>query len=160
LRLLAQAPDPQPALGKRGRGRLTYYPDRLFLMGAVVMLVKDVHTINGLFTILHEPTAEMSSVRHLLHYGPDFPSQRTWDRRMTSIVEQLPAQIASLGQHLLDLLQPWLTQGPAVAVDSTALRARGGVWHKAHSEAGIVPHTSIDTEASWSKSGWHGWWYG
>jgi hypothetical protein len=23
-----------------------------------------------------------------------------------------------------------------------------------------VPHSSIDTEAEWSKSGWHGWWYG
>ena len=23
-----------------------------------------------------------------------------------------------------------------------------------------TPHTSIDTEAGWSKSGWHGWWYG
>src|SRR5262249_22337118 len=24
----------------------------------------------------------------------------------------------------------------------------------------IVPHTSIDTEAHWTKSGWHGWVYG
>jgi len=47
-----------------------------------------------------------------------------------------------------------------VAVDSTALRTSGGVWHKAQCEAGVVPHTSIDTEADWSKSGWHGWWYG
>ena len=23
-----------------------------------------------------------------------------------------------------------------------------------------MPHSSIDTEAGWSKSGWHGWWYG
>jgi Transposase DDE domain len=27
-------------------------------------------------------------------------------------------------------------------------------------EAGEVPHTSIDTEAHWTKSGWHGWVYG
>jgi hypothetical protein len=26
--------------------------------------------------------------------------------------------------------------------------------------AGVVPHTSIDTEAHWTKSGWHGWVYG
>src|SRR5262249_33676662 len=26
--------------------------------------------------------------------------------------------------------------------------------------AGEVPHTSIDTEATWRKSGYHGWWYG
>jgi len=23
-----------------------------------------------------------------------------------------------------------------------------------------IPHPSIDTEAGWSKSGWHAWWYG
>lgn len=23
-----------------------------------------------------------------------------------------------------------------------------------------MPHSSIDTEANWSKSGYHGWWYG
>jgi len=40
------------------------------------------------------------------------------------------------------------------------VRAHGGVWHKRDREAGVVPHTSIDTEAHWSKSGWHGWWYG
>jgi len=58
------------------------------------------------------------------------------------------------------LLQPWATQGHAAAVDSTPLRANGGVWHKKHRLAGEVPHTSIDTEATWSKSGYHGWWYG
>jgi hypothetical protein len=25
---------------------------------------------------------------------------------------------------------------------------------------GVVPHGSIDTEAGWTKSGWHGWVYG
>jgi Transposase DDE domain len=47
-----------------------------------------------------------------------------------------------------------------VAVDSTPLNTSGGVWHKKHKEAGEIPQTSIDTEAGWSKSGWHGWWYG
>jgi hypothetical protein len=47
-----------------------------------------------------------------------------------------------------------------VALDSTLLGARGGVWHKKDREKGEVPHTSIDTEAHWGKSGWHGWVYG
>jgi hypothetical protein len=34
------------------------------------------------------------------------------------------------------------------------------VWHKIDREAGKVPHSSIDTEAGWTKSGWHGWVYG
>ena len=57
------------------------------------------------------------------------------------------------------MLKPWAMCGRAVA-DSTVLRARGGVWHEKHRAAGVVPHTSIDTEAPWTKSGWHGWVYG
>lgn len=55
---------------------------------------------------------------------------------------------------------PTVGWGRAVALDSTPLRAKGGVWHKKHRAAGTVPHTTIDTEAHWSKSGYHGWWYG
>jgi Transposase DDE domain len=40
------------------------------------------------------------------------------------------------------------------------LKTSGGVWHQKHKETGEIPHPSIDTEAGWSKSGWHGWWYG
>jgi hypothetical protein len=58
------------------------------------------------------------------------------------------------------LLQPWVTHGRAVACDSTPLATGGGVWHKTHRDQGVIPHTSIDTEAGWSKSGWHVWWYG
>jgi hypothetical protein len=66
-----------------------------------------------------------------------------------------------LGGHLVGLLGPWERTGRAVALDSTLLRAKGGVWHKKDTEAaGKVAHTSIDTEAAWSKSGWHGWVYG
>jgi hypothetical protein len=34
------------------------------------------------------------------------------------------------------------------------------VWHKKDREKGEIPHTFIDTEAHWTKSGWHGWIYG
>lgn len=34
------------------------------------------------------------------------------------------------------------------------------MWHKKDREKGEVSHTSIDTEAHWGKSGWHGWVYG
>jgi hypothetical protein len=58
------------------------------------------------------------------------------------------------------VLEPWHSRGRAVALDSTVLRAKGGVWHKKDKKVGEVPHTSIDTEAGWTKSGWHGWVYG
>jgi hypothetical protein len=61
---------------------------------------------------------------------------------------------------LVARLTPWATHGRAAACDSTPLATGGGVWHKTHREQGVIPHSSIDTEAGWSKSGWHGWWYG
>lgn len=47
-----------------------------------------------------------------------------------------------------------------MAIDRTPLHTSGRVWHKKHRETGEMPHTSIDTEAGWSQSGWPGWWYG
>ena len=74
--------------------------------------------------------------------------------------DTLPAQIACSGRYLVALIQPWASYGCAVAIDCTILLANGGVWHKKDREQGIVPHTSIDTAAHWTKSGWHGWCYG
>lgn len=74
--------------------------------------------------------------------------------------ESLPDQIACLGRYLVQLINPWEHTGRATAMDSTLLRAKGGVWHKKHREQGIIPHTSIDTEAHWKKSEHHGWIYG
>jgi hypothetical protein len=111
--------------------------------------------------VLEEPTPEMRSLRELLS-GPDgrFPCRRTFERRLRALPETLPERIGLLGRHLVGLLKPWAKTGRAAAIDSTVLRARGGVWHKKDREAGIVPHSSIDTEAGWTYSGWHGWVYG
>lgn len=62
-----------------------------------------------------------------------------------------------MGRFLVSWLDPWADCGRAVAIDSTVLRALGGVWYKKDRVAGIVPHSSIDTDAHWTKSGWHGW---
>ena len=89
-----------------------------------------------------------------------YPSRRTFERRLAEIPAALPAQSAWLGRYLLGVLQPWETCGQAAAIDRPVLRANGGVWHTQDRDAGVVPHTSIDTEAQGTKSGWHGWVYG
>ena len=143
------------------RGRPDVYADQLILKGLVVMLVRRVWQAHGLFAILSEPTPQMVRVRaRLTDQRGRFPSRRTWERRLDRLAGVLPLLIALLGTWLLRRLDPWPRGGRAVAIDSTCLRARGGVWHKKHRAVGEVPHTSIDTEAAWTKSGWHGWVYG
>jgi hypothetical protein len=158
LRLVERIPMADPA--PRGRGRPLVYSDRLVLKALVVMIVRHLHHVHELLAVIAEPTAEMQQVRALLTQEGRCPCRRTWERRLALIPDRLPKQIALLGGCLVAQLQPWAHCGRAVAIDSTALPARGGVWHKKDREAGIVPHTSIDTEAGWTKSGWHGWVYG
>jgi hypothetical protein len=125
------------------------------------MIVRHLHKVHALLAVLAQPTAAMAALRALLTLPSGrYPSRRTWERRLAALPDALPAQIACLGRQLVATIRPWAACGRAVAIDSTALRARGGVWHKKDREAGVVPHTSIDTEAHWTKSGWHGWVYG
>src|SRR5438552_5927546 len=159
VQLVDRVPMPTPPT-KRGRGHPKVYPDRLFLKALVIMIVRHLHTVHELLCVLAQPTSEMTLLRQLLTEQECFPSRRTWERRLRTMPATLPAQIGCLGRHLVALVGPWATCGRAVAIDSTVLRACGGVWHQKDRAAGVVPHTSIDTQAHWTKSGWHGWVYG
>ncbi len=159
VRLLDCAPATTSTRHPR-RGRPTTYPDGLFLKALVVMALKRLHRVGELLAVLREPTPEMIALRELLSERGRFPSRRTFERRLRALTETLPERIGCLRRHLVRLLAPWARSGRAVAIDSTVLRAKGGVWHKKDREAAVVPHSSIDTEAGWTKSGWHGWVYG
>ena len=159
IRLVDRIPTPPPP-PRRPRGRPYLYSERLFLKALLIMIVKRLHKVGELLAILQEDTPQMREVRQLLSEGGCFPSKRTFERRLKALPQRLPEQIGCLGRHLVEVLKPWESRGRAVALDSTTLQAKGGVWHNKDKEAGRVPHTSIDTEAGWTKSGWHGWVYG
>jgi hypothetical protein len=158
ISLVERIPNPPPS--PRRRGRPFVYSDRLFLKALIIMIVRRLNRVNELLEVLGEPTPEMRSVREMLKEGGRFPCRRTFERRLHALPAKLPEQISCLGRHLVRVLKPWAKSGRAVAIDSTPLQAKGGEWHKKDREAGKVPHSSIDTEAAWTKSGWHGWVYG
>jgi hypothetical protein len=124
------------------------------------MVIRRLYTAYSLLAFLNQDSELTRRLRELLTEDGRFPVRRTWERRMAALPDTLPGLIGCLGRHLVSLIQPWGTHGKATAIDSTPLRAKGGVWHKKHREQGIVPHSTIDTQAAWSKSGYHGWWYG
>jgi hypothetical protein len=149
---------PEPA--QRSRGRPKTYSDRLIMKALVVMIIRRLYTAYALLAFLNQDDPLPRQLRSLLSEQRHFPSRRTWERRLAALPPSLPGLIGYVGRHLVLLLQPWAKQGRAVAGDSTPLATGGGLGHKKHREQGVVPHSSIDTEAGWSKSGWHGWWYG
>jgi hypothetical protein len=159
VKLVDGIPMPPPP-SRRGPGHPKVYSDRLFLKALVIMIVRHLHKVNELLSVLRQETAEMQALRVRLTEKGRYPSRRTWERRLKAMPDTLPAQIGCLGRYLVAVIQPWATRGRAAAIDSTVLQANGGVWHKKDRDQGIVPHTSIDTEAHWTQSGWHGWVYG
>jgi len=159
IRLVDHIPT-SPPLPRRPRGRPVLYSERLFLKVLLIMIVKRLHKVGELLAVLQEDTSQIREVRQLLSEGGRFPSRRTFERRLKALPDSLPEQIGCLGRHLVEVLKPWESRGRAVALDSTVLQAKGGVWHNKDKKAGVVPHTAIDTEADWTKSGWHGWVYG
>lgn len=141
------------------RGRPLVYPETLFLKALVIMTLRHLYQVGELLAVLDQP--EMHSLKAcLVDNRGRFPCRRTWERRLARLPESLPERIGLIGRTLVGMIKPWSTSGRAVALDSTILHASGGVWHKKHRDAGNVPHSRIDTEAAWTKSGYHGWVYG
>ena len=159
VRLVDYLPFPPPP-PRRKRGRQRTYTDRLIVKALVVMIIRRLYTGWALLAFLQQDDPVVAQLRPLLTEQGRFPTRRTWERRLAVLPPTLPGLIGRLGRQLVTVFTPWAQQGHGAACDSTAVRAHGGVWHKKDREAGVVPHTSIDTEAHWSKSGWHGWWYG
>src|SRR5438876_6214004 len=120
VKLVDRVPMPAPA-SKRGRGHPIVYTDRLFLKALVIMIVRHLHKVNELLSVLAQPTAEMITLRTLLSEQGHFPSRRTWERRLKAIPTSLPAQIGCLGRHLVELIEPWTSAGRAVAIGRTVL---------------------------------------
>ena len=149
---------PQPQQQPTG-GRPLVYPERLFLKALVIMTLRQLYKPGEFLSVLEQPT--MQPLKAMLTDSKGrFPCRRTWERRLARLPASLPKRIGRIGRSLVAMIQPWQDCGRAVAFDSTVLHASGGVWHKKHREQGIVPHSRIDTEAHWTKSGWHGWVYG
>src|SRR5688572_32488965 len=120
---------PLPAPAPR-RGRPAVYPDRLLLKAVAATVLKRPPTVRVLLAVLAEDTPEMAHIRAVLAPDCAWPARRTRARRLGARAAALPAQVADLRARLVGLLGPWDDCGRTVAVDSAALRARGGVRHK------------------------------
>lgn len=88
------------------------------------------------------------------------PHRITLARRYRDLYTMLQAFIQFIGQDA-EKLDARLRQQHLVE-DKSLFKASGPVWHQSDRQSQHIPAKlrHLDTEASWSKSGYHGWVYG
>jgi hypothetical protein len=135
----------------RRRGKPLEYSWPSLVLFFMVMLLKGIHSFKAMAAYAQH---------HYAWFGwPSAPSRQTLARRFqglpTVVYRLMPlvARAAQQGQQSVFSFR-W------AFIDKSVFRAKGGLWHRKHRLLGIVPHPSIDTEASWAKSAYHGWRFG
>ena len=85
------------------------------------------------------------------------PHRTTLSRRYKALYAVLQAFIAFVGHYAEDL-DPRFTSED-LYTDKSLFKAQGPVWHQSDRKAERIPEKlrHLDTDASWSKSGYHGW---
>jgi len=88
------------------------------------------------------------------------PVRTTLSRRYKTLYPLLQAFIAYLGQWAETLSTEFDSQ--VLIEDASLFKAHGPVWHQSDRQAQRIPEKlrNLDQEATWGKSGYHGWVYG
>jgi DDE family transposase len=145
----------QQEAARSHRGRPFVYQQKALLVFFVVMQ--------------HRRTFRFKAQHRWLQHHPDLrqhlglhevPNRTTLSRRYKDLYPVLQDFIAFLGQYAEDLDPQFTSQD--LYTDKSLFKAQGPVWHQSDREAGRIPTKlrHLDTDASWSKSGYHGWVYG
>ena len=88
------------------------------------------------------------------------PHRSTLSRRYKALYKVVQEFIAFVGVYAEDLDPRFSSQD--LDTDKSLFKAHGPVWHQSDRKEGRIPDKlrHLDTDASWSKSGYHGWVYG
>ena len=88
------------------------------------------------------------------------PHRTTLSRRYKALYPILQDFVAFLAQYAEDLDPAFDSR--ELYEDKSLFKAQGPVWHQSDRQAGRIPPGlhHLDTEATWSKSAYHGWVYG
>jgi hypothetical protein len=88
------------------------------------------------------------------------PDRSTLSRRYKKLYEVLQDFIQFLGRNSQSLGEN--LKSDHLYEDKSLFKAQGPVWHQSDRQAGRIPDKlrHLDMDATWSKSGYHGWVYG
>jgi hypothetical protein len=133
------------------RGKPPVYSAMSFVLFFMLMLLKRIYQ----FKTMHK----WAKANYALLGWQKAPDRKTIRRRFLGLSAVLQVLMPAVACQCLTLNYSLFGYAWSYA-DKSVFRALGGLWHKKHRLLGVVPHSSIDTEASWAKSEYHGWRFG
>lgn len=88
------------------------------------------------------------------------PNRTTFSRRYKRLGSLLQAFVAYIGTSVTELGEEFANHH--LVEDKSLFKAQGPVWHQSDRKEGRIPEKlrHLDTDATWSKSGYQGWVYG
>ena len=138
---------------KHGRP-LTYTQDS-FIIFFTIMQYRGLYTFKSQRRWLHQ---HPQALRTLGWSRP--PHRTTISRRYKSLYALIQRFIVFVSQWVSDMDRRFSLNH--LVEDKSLFKARGPLWHQRHRRQGVIPDglRNLDTDASWSKSSYHGWVYG
>ena len=135
--------------------KLYTYSQRMMIVFFVLMQYRRIHRFKTQRRWLEQHPEMVKVLR-----WSTIPHRITLARRYRDLYALLQAFIQYIGQDAARLDRR-LRQSHLME-DKSLFKAQGSVWHQSDREAQRIPEKlrNLDTEASWSKSGYHGWVYG
>ena len=143
------APQPQTY----GRPK-SYADENLIVLLAIL-------TLKGIYSFKAQHRWLKTHPQWLCHFKLEkVPSRATLSRRYKQLADLLEALVVYLGDVGMPLIGSSSTE--VVCQDKSLFKAKGTVWHQKDRNANRIPAGvhALDTDASWSKSHYHGWVYG
>lgn len=135
-------------------GRKPTYSARSFLLLAVVAVATHTFRDSELRRLLESD----ARLREVMSFA-SIPHRTTIGRRLAKLLPEAEAQISLLGRQILADVEPDASQSQVSAVDGRMYEAVGPQWHAKNRREGRIPERlrNVDTESTWSKSGYRGW---
>ena len=143
--------------GERPRrlGRPFDYGEKVLIVFFTMMIIREVSAFKAQRRWLANHPPERQSLGF-----EQVPHRTTLSRRFKSLYETVQEFVAFVGQWAEAISPTFDSQ--VLLEDASLFKARGPVWHQSDRRQGRIPQglRNLDTEATWSKSGYHGWVYG
>lgn len=137
-----------------GRGRKLTFSNLSFLLLAVVAVVTKTFSDSELHRLLTKDTNLLAVLEF-----PRVPHRTRILRRLKTLVPLAEEQISLFGKTILTEIAEAENHPQVSATDGRMYQAIGPKWHKKDRQNGVIPLglRNVDTESSWSKSGYRGW---